>query len=71
MFSGCEVDMYEDPLQQMCEDVEAMKIIAQGGRCNETRGMGNGAGTKMDRTTEDWVGARTAPSTFSFRIFGV
>jgi hypothetical protein len=29
MFSGCEVDR--------CEDVEAMKIVAQGGRCDETR----------------------------------
>jgi hypothetical protein len=51
MFSGCKVDRYEDPLQQMCEDVEAMKIVAQGGRCKETRGMGNGAGTEMDHTT--------------------
>jgi hypothetical protein len=51
MFSGCKVDRYEDPLQQMCEDVEAMKIVAQGGRCKETRGMGNGVGTEMEHTT--------------------
>jgi hypothetical protein len=70
LLSGCEVDRYEDPLQQVCEDVEAMEIATQGGRCDEDRGMCIGAGTERDQTTKDRVDARIAPAAFSIRIFG-
>jgi hypothetical protein len=60
------VDRNEDPLQQVCEDVEAMEIVAQGGRC---RNIGR-TGGERGQTTESNLNARTVLVAFSFRIFG-
>jgi hypothetical protein len=70
VFLGCEVDRNEDPLQQVCEDVEAMEIVAQGGRFRNIGRTGNRTGGERGQTTESNLNARTVLVAFSFRIFG-
>jgi hypothetical protein len=70
VFLGCKVERNEDYVQQMCKDVEAMELAAQGRRRKKISRSGHATRREGRQAPKVNLGTKSAPTTFNFRIFG-